>query len=181
MDSDRMRLFALFMICLFCKKNLCEIKKELLDEELAKKFQFQLFENFDGCKGLYVQERKLVTKLLELKQKLLKAKINFRAVSKDRAKSRDMLLDLRRKISSTHNYLIELSEVKTNEYPTQSDVQGSIKAMFILHYSYYLNMTRAVHDGQLSYQDHHGVLRGHTQTFAFFEPSHPCRPSWGSA
>ena len=159
MDSDRMRLFALFMICLFCKKNLCEIQKELLDEELAKKFQFQLFENFDGCKGLYVQERKLVTKLLEVKQKLLKAKMNFRAVSKDRTKSRDMLLDLRRKISSTHNYLIEFSEVKNNKYPTQSDVQGSIKAMFILHYSYYLNMTAAVYDGKLSYKDHHGILK----------------------
>ena len=41
------------------------MKKEILDEELAKKFQFQLFENFDGCRELYIQEkeRKLVTKV----------------------------------------------------------------------------------------------------------------------
>ena len=149
------------------------MKKEILDEELAKKFQFQLFENFDGCRELYIQERKLVTKLLEVKQKLIKVKMDFRRITN----LRSMLPGLR----NSHNYLTEFSEVKTNEYPTESDMLGSIKAMFILHYSYYLNMTRAVHDGQLSYQDHHGVLRGHTQTFAFFEPSHPCRPSWGSA
>ena len=39
------------------------MKKRSIDEELATKFQFQLFENFDGCKGLYIQERKLVKKL----------------------------------------------------------------------------------------------------------------------
>ena len=149
------------------------MKKEILDEELAKKFQFQLFENFDGCRELYFKERKLVTKLLEVKQKLIKVKMDFRRITN----LRSMLPGLRK----SHNYLIEFSQVKTNEYPTESDMLGSIKAMFILHYSYYLNMTRAVHDGQLSYQDHHGVLRGHTQTLAFFEPSHPCRPSWGSA
>ena len=160
MDSDRMRLFALFMICLFCKKNLCEIQKELLDEELAKKFQFQLFENSDGCRELYFKERNLVTKLLEVKQKLIKAKMNFRRTTNLRA----MLPGLRK----SHNHLIEFSEVKTNEYPTESDMLASIKAMFILHYSYYLNMTGAVHDGKLSYHDHHGVYRGHTQTMCLF-------------
>ena len=33
---DNMKLFILFMICLFCKKNMCEIKQEILDEELEK-------------------------------------------------------------------------------------------------------------------------------------------------
>ena len=132
------------------------MKKQILDEELAKKFQFQLFENFDGCRELYFKERKLVTKLLEVKQKLIKAKMNFARITNLRA----MLPGLRK----SHNYLIEFSQVKTNEYPTESDMLGSIKAMYILHYSYYLNMTGAVYDGKLSYQDHHGVLRGHTQT-----------------
>ena len=147
-------------MCLLYKNNLCEIKKRSIDEQLATKFQFQLFENFDGCKGLYIQERKLVKKLLEVKQRLLKAKSNFRGGLKaDTKKDRTMSRDLRRKISSTINNLIEFSEVKTNEYPTESDMLGSVKAMFILHYSYYLNMTAAVHDGKLSYQDHHGMLK----------------------
>ena len=41
------------------------VKKEIPNEELAKKFQFLLFENFDGCREFYIQgkERKLVTKV----------------------------------------------------------------------------------------------------------------------
>ena len=31
------------------------VKKEIPNEELAKKFQFLLFENFDGCREFYIQ------------------------------------------------------------------------------------------------------------------------------
>ena len=52
----------------------------------------------------------------------------------------------------------EFLEVETNEYLTESDMNGSIKALYILYYSYYLNMTAAVQDGKLKNKDHHGML-----------------------
>ena len=157
-----MRLAFLFVFCLLYKNNLCKKKKISIDEALGKKFKFQLFENFNGCKELYIQERNMVTKLIQVKQKLLEAQKNFRerlyaGVKKDRG---DVLLSvLRIKTFSTLNDLIEFADVKTNEYPTEYDMIGSVKAMFILHYNYYLNITAAVYDGKLCYQDHHGMLR----------------------
>ena len=128
LHRNSMKLVTLFVIWLLYKNNLCEMKIRSIDEELATKFQFQMFENFDGCKELYIQERKLVKKLMEVKQKLLEAQINFRGILKagtkiDRTKG-DMLPDLRRKISSPLNNLIEFSEVKTQKYPTESDMMG---------------------------------------------------------
>ena len=161
----------LFLICLLLKNNLCEMardknpdfkmKKKSIDVELSTKFQFQLFENFNGCKDLYIQEKNVVDKLMEVKQKLLEAKNKLRGFLKagDRKHREDMLSDFRRNISLIIHNINEFLEIETNEYPTESDMNGSIKAMFILHYSYYLNMTAAVHDGKLSYKDHHGMLR----------------------
>ena len=71
-----MKLVTLFVIWLLYKNNFCEMKIRSIDEELATKFQFQMFENFDGCKELYIQERMLVKKLTEVRQKLLEAQIN---------------------------------------------------------------------------------------------------------
>ena len=158
----------LLVFFLLFKNNLCEemkkdmkMKKKSFDEELATKFQFQLFENFNGCKDLYIQEKNVVEKLMEVKQKLFEVKSKLSGFLKvgDKKDREDMLSDFRRNISATIRNINEFLEVETNEYPTDSDVNGSIKAMFILHYSYYLNMTAAVHDGKLSYKDHHGMLR----------------------
>ena len=138
-----------------------KMKKKSIDVELSTKFQFQLFENFNGCKDLYIQEKNVVDKLMEVKQKLLEGKNKLRGFLKagDRKHREDMLSDFRRNISLIIHNINEFLEIETNEYPTESDMNGSIKAMFILHYSYYLNMTAAVHDGKLSYKDHHGMLR----------------------
>ena len=73
-----MRLAFLFVFCLLYKDNLCKKKKISIDEALGKKFKFQLFENFNGCKELYNQERNMVTKLINVKKKLLEAKKKFR-------------------------------------------------------------------------------------------------------
>ena len=155
-----MKLVILFFVCLLYKNNLGEMSKRSIDEELATKFHFKLFENFNGCKGLYIQEKEVIKKLMKVKQKLVEAQIILRRILKDGPKKertkRETLSHLTRNISSTHNDLIELSEVKTNEYPIGSDMIGSVKAMFTLHNSYYFNMTDAVYNGKLSFQDHHG-------------------------
>ena len=135
------------------------MKKKSIDDEMSTKFQFQLFENFNGCRDLYIEEKNVVNKLMEVKQKLFEIKskfIWFLKAGERKDRDTNMLPDFRRNISSTiHNLEVEANE----EYPTESDMNGSIKAMFILHYSYYLNMTAAVHEGKLSYKDHHGMLR----------------------
>ena len=161
----------LLLTYLLFKKNLCEIvrdkkplskvKKNSIDVELSKKFQFQLFENFYECKDLYTQEKYVVSKLVEVKQELLKAKAKLTCFlnASDRKDSEDVLFDFSKNIFSTLQFINEFLEVETNEYPTESDMNGSIKALYILHYSYYLNLTAAVQDGKLKYKDHHGMLR----------------------
>ena len=47
------------------------------------------------------------------------------------------------------------------KFPQIEDFIGSIKAMVILHYSYGIDMSRAVLEGVLAYTNHHGKLRKH--------------------
>ena len=147
----------LFVVCFLYKNVLCEMSDKSVDEHLVAKFQFHLFENFNGCRDVHMKEISVVKKLLALRQNLLETKNILRGFSKKVIEH--LLSILRWKISSTIDTIDELSEVQTNEYPTDYDVMGSINAMFTLHYSYYLNMTAAVQEGKLSYQDHHGTHR----------------------
>ena len=157
-----MRLCILLVLgCLLWKSIICVMSTKSVDEHLVAKFQFQLFENFNVCRDVYLKEIKVLKKLLEVRQNLLEAKRNLRDILKsgDNSISENMLPSVKGKLSSTIDIISELSKVQTNEYPTDFDVMGSIKAMFILHSSYDLNMTAAVHEGKLSYQDHHGIHR----------------------
>ena len=44
-----MRLHTLFLVCLLNKHIFCETSKKSVDEYLVAKYQFELFENFNGC------------------------------------------------------------------------------------------------------------------------------------
>ena len=45
-----------------------------IDEELGNKYKFDLFENFDGTKEVYMEEAKVVRKLMNIKTKILESK-----------------------------------------------------------------------------------------------------------
>ena len=51
-------------------------------------------------------------------------------------------------------------EAMTKDFPLKQEFNGAVKAMFMLHYTYYLNMTSAVTNGILSYYNH---LQEHEQ------------------
>ena len=73
----------------------------------------------------------------------------------------DSLPELRRLVlEENQNYVKDQNDLvtMTDELPTQSDHEGAVKAVFMLHYSYFLNLTLAVTHGVLSYYNHHRRL-----------------------
>ena len=139
----------------FLIKNV--MTKKSTEEELADKYNFELFENFNGCKDVYNKEAIAIKKLLDIKQKLLDVKGKFKGFLSYGTKNeiKYILHQLRRQISMTADTLGEFKVLKTYEYPQESDVKGAVKAMFFLHYTNYFNMTAAVHEGKLCFKDHH--------------------------
>ena len=135
-------------------------KSKSIDQMLGEKYKFDLFENFEGCAEVYKHEAKVVAKLSEIKLKLANVKENLskfiiKAQKRDRE---DILPELRRLVhEENQNYVKDQNDFAnmTEEFPTQSDHEGAVKAMFMLHYSYFLNLTLAVTDGVLSYYNHH--------------------------
>ena len=137
--------------------------QDSVDAQLGRRYQFELFENSKGCAEIYKQEAKVVEKLFYFKAKLLEiqAKINkFRFTN---VKSTN-LIDLKILLSSGQNFQNNQNKNlnhMTHGFPQTVDVIGSIKGMFILHYSYGMNMSKAVLEGDLAYTNHLGQFRKH--------------------
>ena len=135
-------------------------KSKSIDQVLGERYKFDLFENFEGCAEVYKHEAKVVAKLSEIKLKLASVKENLtifvlKAQKRDRE---DSLPELRRLVlEENQNYVKDQNDLvtMTDELPTQSDHEGAVKAVFMLHYSYFLNLTLAVTHGVLSYYNHH--------------------------
>ena len=138
-------------------------KSKSIDQVLGERYKFDLFENFEGCAEVYKHEAKVVAKLSEIKLKLASVKENLtifvlKAQKRDRE---DSLPELRRLVlEENQNYVKDQNDLvtMTDELPTQSDHEGAVKAVFMLHYSYFLNLTLAVTHGVLSYYNHHRRL-----------------------
>lgn len=124
-----------------------------IDQLMGEKYKFDLFENFEACAEVYQHEKKVVDKLMEIKSKLshmAKHISTFNTKSKYNI-NKDMILKLRKnligegqlkKIKSSLNSLSHI-------LPRKKDYKGAIKAMFMLHYSYDLNLTHAITEGGL--------------------------------
>ena len=138
-------------------------KSKSIDQVLGERYKFDLFENFEGCAEVYKHEAKVVAKLSEIKLKLASVKENLtifviKAQKRDRE---DSLPELRRLVlEENQNHVKDQNDLvtMTDELPTQSDHEGAVKAVFMLHYSYFLNLTLAVTHGVLSYYNHHRRL-----------------------
>ena len=160
----KMKIILFTAIHLFVMINAKEGKRrKSLDQIMGEKYKFDLFENFEGCAEVYKNEEKVVAKLSEIKLKLFNVKENLskfiiKAQKRDRG---DKLPELRRFVhEELLNYIKYQNDLATmtEEFPTQSDQEGAVKAMFMLHYTYFLNLTSAVTDGVWSYHNHHGRL-----------------------
>ena len=148
-----MNIGIVITIWFLIKNVLSAMTKKSTEEELADKYNFELFENFNGCKDVYIKEAIVIKKLVDIKQKLLDVKGRFKGYLRNEIK--DRLHQLRTQISMIDVTLGEFKSLKTYEYPQETDVKGAVKAMFFLHYTNYFNMTAAVHEGKLCFKDHH--------------------------
>ena len=116
----------LFCLLLLNGKN---IQCKSLDEQLGSKYQFNLFENEEGCKSVYKFEEILVKKLFEMRENLdiIKIKIQqFRQFEKFQhgvKKHLEEFFHYQRKTMQDINKM-------TNEFPTIQDDNGRFKKLF---------------------------------------------------
>ena len=59
-------------------------------------------------------------------------------------------MKMKREFNADRSMLESLAK----DFPIQSDLNGAIKAMFLLHYTHYLNITEAVTEGVLTFSNH---------------------------
>ena len=123
-----------------------------IDSILGKRYQFELFEYFEGCVETYNRESKVVQKLMEIKARLYRLKQDIFKVMSSKSRLREVF-GVMKSGKGIQNELDGTAKM-SKTFPTKKDYLGSIKGMFFLHYSYGINLSKAVLDGTLSYKDH---------------------------
>ena len=114
-------LVCLLLLPLIGKNIQCKS----LDEQVGSKYQFNLFENEEGCKSLYKSEEIIVKKLFEMRKKLDKVKVQiqqFRQLQKFQN-------GIKKRIEEyLHNQTRTLQDINkmTNEFPTIRDYNGGL-------------------------------------------------------
>ena len=114
------------LFCLLLLLNGKNIHCKSLDEQLGSKYQFDLFENEEGCKSVYKSEKIFVEKLFEMRENLdiIKIKIQqFRQVQKFQNGIKKYVEGF------FHNQTKTMQDInkKTNEFPTLRDDDGEFK------------------------------------------------------
>ena len=146
-------LFPLTVYCLHFAKGNSGLPS--IDDHLENRYQFELFENHEACIEVYYQEAKVVKQLFQVKERLFAIKETLQNNGID---TLDMYLkNLNNKMkshSTALNYYKTITKKLGTFFPNYNDYKGSIKGIFILHYSYGINVTEAVLDGILSFYNH---------------------------
>ena len=141
-----------FLFLIYCVNGNSEMSN--IDAKLSHKYQFELFENFKLCSEVYKQESKAVDILFQIKSKLKEHKQNLNII-RDSSKSVISLQNLKNELKihlQIRHMIIECYKmIKAIYHPQITDYIGSIKALFVLHYAYGINMTDAVLHGNLTY------------------------------
>ena len=135
-----------------------------IDAHLGKRYQFELFEDSRGCAEVYNLEAKVVNQLFIIKAYLLKVQDRMNELKLSKNSNIDDMEELIMISEQGKNFQkLKMQDFKQTiqKFPQIEDFIGSIKAMFILHYSYGIDMSRAVLEGVLAYTNHHGKLRKH--------------------
>ena len=155
-----LRLFCIgyvhFSVCI-----LTGAQENSIDAQMGRRYEFRLFENTKECAELYRKESKVVDKLWYAKTKFLEIK---NAISRLKSfknstayKMEKLQLILHQGKGFQKNQMLSFAYM-IQDFPQLEDFIGSIKAMFILHYSYGLNMSLAVQEGKLAYTNHFGEV-----------------------
>ena len=136
-------------------------------EELeGRKYEFLLFENFDGCAAAYRQETQVVQKLKNLRKLLANARESLLKPADDLKALRDNLQRLRNEVGHSKGQVNDW----TSEYPKHfdngtSDNNGAIKGLSALYRAYDFDATSAIVNGTLTFLD----LTGETVVFQSHE------------
>ena len=118
-------------------------KSASIDEELGNKYRFDLFENFDGTKEVYMEEAKVVRKLMNVKTKILESKHKLEKFLQTSKKDHEhMLKNLREVISNSLKKQIEDSKGKhfknsILKFTSQYQVEG---ILYFYPNSYYTRL-----------------------------------------
>ena len=128
------------LLIFLCKKsfvkslNSIQNREITLDEEFGSKYSFDMFENFEGTKNVYLQEANVVQKLMNLKTMILETKNKiktFMEISKQ-DNIADILMDFRKVINlvlkNQRENSIKMIKI-TNQYPSKQDMIGAIKGI----------------------------------------------------
>ena len=111
------------LFCLFFNRKHIHCNKSL-DEQLGSKYQFYLFENEGGCKSLYRSEKILVEKLLEMRIKLDKIKMQLQEFSQFQNGIMKKHFE-----DFFHNLIKLLQNIEntSKEFPTRRDAKGEFQ------------------------------------------------------
>ena len=127
-----------------------------IDQYIGNRYEFSMFENFERCAELYKAESGVIQTIADIKDKLLTFKINLTNGVNEYESNIDHLKHKRtqmRKFKTDHFSKKDVIYRLSKHFPKRNDYDGAVKAMFMLHYTYYLNITKAVTDGILSYNN----------------------------
>ena len=75
---ENMKLILLLVYLSFLKIVKSTENQRSIDEELGSKTQFDLFENFDGCKNTYLKEKYMLQQISDLRTFYTNVKNHFK-------------------------------------------------------------------------------------------------------
>ena len=110
-------IICLLILLLFGKS----IQSKSLDEQVGSKYQFDLFENEEGCKSLYKSEEMLVKKLFAMRTKFDRVKFQFQQFKFQNGIKKHIEESLQ-----FQTWMLQDVNTITNEFPTIRDYNGGL-------------------------------------------------------
>ena len=111
-------MIIFLLILLLFGKN---IQSKSLDEQVGSKYQFDLFENEEGCKSLYRSEEMLVKNLFAMRKKFDRVKFQFQQFKFQNGIKKHIEESLQ-----FQTWMLQDVNTITNEFPTIRDYNGGL-------------------------------------------------------
>ena len=111
-------MIIFLLILLIFGKN---IQSKSLDEQVGSKYQFDLFENEEGCKTLYKSEEMLVKKLFAMRTKFDRVKFQIQQFKFQNGIKKHIEESLQ-----FQTWMLQDVNTITNEFPTIRDYNGGL-------------------------------------------------------
>ena len=110
-------IICLLILLLFGKS----IQSKSLDEQVGSKYQFDLFENEEGCKTLYKSEEMLVKKLFAMRTKFDRVKFQIQQFKFQNGIKKNI-----EEFLQFQTWMLQDFNKITNEFPTIRDYNGGL-------------------------------------------------------